>query len=524
MAIKGVLLSTKEGKLLFYRNYSQMEHSLFEDFAFSLPQKIKVENQHTFSNHGNNRLIYLPLESLLIVLVTSKESNIIEDIETVNMMKEILYTVLQQKNNEEGVYEHYVDLAFSFDDMINLQTRNSVNQNQILALLEMDSNNEKLHNNMMLERENEQKKKTEAEFVKLEKSKKIQSIIDSELQSIDKSLKDFSLKNKIDFVKVEEDVKDNEIFEHKRDIDLEQKKAPQIKGMKLGGAKNKPKNLSNMFDFKKQKNQNERKDSRDVEETKKEFIEENKNTYNPLGEEVEFTISEKMSAKINEEGEYSFFDLKGTFFIYIKNPNLERFTIKVHKKEEKHLPLKLPPNFEKKLWKNNILALKPKASSLQKDTLIETLKYNLTFTDIESTKPFNISFWFSGKEFSSEIEFNEDQKIFKEVKNLKIVFKKLKNASTYRVKDTENSAIVKKEEAMEWVIDNLDQDNNNASFILEFQREISGDDVFPALITINSELVLLQLDVLACEDETGRQVRFAFKKQLTDKDFVVGEE
>ena len=37
MGIEGVLLSTNEGKLLFYWNYSKISHSLFEEFAFSLP-------------------------------------------------------------------------------------------------------------------------------------------------------------------------------------------------------------------------------------------------------------------------------------------------------------------------------------------------------------------------------------------------------------------------------------------------------------------------------------------------------
>lgn len=37
MTIEGILLSNKNGRLLFYRNYGDIAHSLFEDFAFSLP-------------------------------------------------------------------------------------------------------------------------------------------------------------------------------------------------------------------------------------------------------------------------------------------------------------------------------------------------------------------------------------------------------------------------------------------------------------------------------------------------------
>ena len=512
MAIKGVLLSTKEGKLLFYRNYSKIGHSLFEDFAFSLPQKIKIENQHTFSNHGQNRLIYLPLDNLLIVLVTTKDSNIIEDIETVNMMKEILYTVLQQKNNEEGVYEHYVDLAFSFDDMINLQTRNNVSQNQILNLLEMDSNNEKLHNNMMDQREKEQKKKTEAEFRKLEKSKKIQSIIDKELLSIDKSLKDFSKNNNIGVV--EEEGIDDFLEKKKKTREYKDlvvnKKVTKMKGMKLGGKKKK-KNLSNMFGFKKKEKKEEKKEIEEIEEKE----------YNPLSEEIVLTINEKISGKINSEGEYTFFELKGILYILIKNPKLARFDIITTKTVQKHLNLKLPPNFDKRNWKKNILSLKKKASSLQKNVLIETLKYNLNYTDLDNTIPFNISFWFSGKEFSSEIEFNEEQNFFKEIKNLKIIFKKLNSDFGYKIKDSENSEILQNDDMMIWSTNLLNLENLSSSLILNFENEILEKNIFPAEIEIEADNVLFDFDVTKIVEDGGREVKFEVKRVLTAKDFVI---
>lgn len=43
------------------------------------------------------------------------------------MMKDVVYRILGGSHNEEGVYDHCFDLAFAFDDMINLNMRNSVN-------------------------------------------------------------------------------------------------------------------------------------------------------------------------------------------------------------------------------------------------------------------------------------------------------------------------------------------------------------------------------------------------------------
>ncbi len=35
-------------------------------------------------------------------------------------MKDIVYSILEGENNENGVFKHYLDLSFGFDDMVNL--------------------------------------------------------------------------------------------------------------------------------------------------------------------------------------------------------------------------------------------------------------------------------------------------------------------------------------------------------------------------------------------------------------------
>lgn len=42
-------------------------------------------------------------------------------------MKDVVYRILAGKHSSEGVYDKCFDLAFAFDDMVNLNMRNSVN-------------------------------------------------------------------------------------------------------------------------------------------------------------------------------------------------------------------------------------------------------------------------------------------------------------------------------------------------------------------------------------------------------------
>ncbi len=186
------MLSTSEGRLIFYRNYAPISQSLFEDFAFSLPQTMKKESQHTFAVHGQYRLIYLPIEGLLLSLVTDKNSNILEDIESVAVMKEVVSSIIGSQPDQTAIFDHYVDLVLAFDDMVNLNTRNAISKTQISALLEMESNNEKIHNAMQENKEKEAMRKAEEEARKIERTHKAHDLVTKELKEIDKTMREFS--------------------------------------------------------------------------------------------------------------------------------------------------------------------------------------------------------------------------------------------------------------------------------------------------------------------------------------------
>ena len=177
MSIQAVMVSNPKGKLLFYRNYGSVAHNLFEDLAFSLPQSMKKDAQHTFVLHGQYRLIYLPIEKVFMSLVTDQNSNILEDIESVAQMKEVITSIIGSQADESAIFEHYVDLALAFDEMVNLNSRNAISKTQIAALLEMESTNEKLFNAMIEGKEKEAMRKAEEEVKKIERAQKVQELV-----------------------------------------------------------------------------------------------------------------------------------------------------------------------------------------------------------------------------------------------------------------------------------------------------------------------------------------------------------
>lgn len=514
MTIKGVLLSNKEGRLIFYRNYSDISHSLFEDFAFSLPQKIKIEAQHTFSLHGNYRLNYLPIEdTLLLVLVVSLDSNIIDDMESVGKMKEVVYSILGQDVKEQNVYDNFIDLAFAFDDMINLQMRNVISKNQVMALLEMDSANEKMHNAIMKNREKEAQKKTEEEFRKIEKTRRAQDIIGKELQTIDASIKSYTGVN--DFKEVispDMQIKNNNFAfgdEKKEKVSS----VAKIEGISLG--KPKTKKTSGLTDLFEKPARKEK-----IQETPK-TIEEEEKVYNVLAEDMLLSLEEKLNGHINADGEFTKLELKGVLYLYINNPNLNYFQIQTNCNQIKSIPMKIPPSFDKKLWSKGILVLKEKIAPLQPNIYIETVKYGINFSNLEEVVPFNFSFWFSGQEFSAEIKFNENQQLFEAVDNIELQFSKITADTKFNVQDIEDSSWELISNQFVWKIPTLNAETSSASLILNFPNEMDESTLLPAEVKLDSPHIVSNLQIQNVKKQDSDDAKYEFRKRLIAKDLTI---
>lgn len=96
----------------------------------------------------------MPIESLFLVLITNKNSNIIEDLEVLRQLNRVVVALCNQSKSEIAdpadieekiVMKRAFDLILSFDDVITQGYRESVQQSQLDAFLEMDSTDEKIY-------------------------------------------------------------------------------------------------------------------------------------------------------------------------------------------------------------------------------------------------------------------------------------------------------------------------------------------------------------------------------------------
>merc|ERR1712048_533751 len=131
----------------------------------------KDGGQHTFIETESVRYVYQPIEKMYLVLITTKNSNILEDLETLRLFARVIPEYCRTQD-ESDIADHAFELIFAFDEVVALGYRESVNLAQIRTFTEMDSNEERVALAIRESQEKEAKAQMLARAKELEKQRK----------------------------------------------------------------------------------------------------------------------------------------------------------------------------------------------------------------------------------------------------------------------------------------------------------------------------------------------------------------
>lgn len=145
-----------------------------------------VSVDHTYFETDAVRFVYHPMESgMYLVLVTTKGSNIIENLETLRLLSKMMQEICHAHpassstqssiTNEDTVLANAFDIVFAFDEAISFGYREPVTSAQINQYVEMESHEERLHQMIQQSKENEAKETARRKQLELAEMRKKQA-------------------------------------------------------------------------------------------------------------------------------------------------------------------------------------------------------------------------------------------------------------------------------------------------------------------------------------------------------------
>ena len=147
MVILSAAVTTKNGRALLSRQFVDMNRLRVEGLLAAFPKLQGTGNkQHTFVETDSVRYVYQPVESIFLLLITNKASNIVEDLETLRLLSKVVPEIAGG-TSEDKVSDHAFELVFAFDEVITTGGyRETIDMRTIRQNLDMDSHEEKLAN------------------------------------------------------------------------------------------------------------------------------------------------------------------------------------------------------------------------------------------------------------------------------------------------------------------------------------------------------------------------------------------
>ncbi|CAN8096589.1 unnamed protein product [Discula destructiva] len=519
MVVLAASICTRGGKAVLSRQFREMPRSRIEALLASFPKLADSGTQHTTVEQDNVRFVYQPLDELYIVLITNRQSNILQDIDTLHLFAQVVTSTCKSLDEREILKNAY-ELLSAFDELVTLGYRENLTISQIKTFLEMESHEERIQEiiarNKELEATEERKRKAKQLEMQRKESAKAGRGMGGGMGNNMPRTPVYPTYTPPTRPAVTDTYDTYEAEKNKNKF-----AAPKGKGMQLG---KKSKN-SDMFERVRGEMGHEVDDSplitpaaapRPVADTPAPRVSTTLDR-----DAIHITVNEAISAKLSREGTVNSLVVSGDLNLRISDPSLTKLKLDLSAQASHGAQFRTHPNVDKNLFNSSrVIQMSKPEKGFPVNQSVGVLRWRASpKVDDTSALPISFTVWVnkgSADTYNMTVEYElTGGDVLKDV-SVTIPY----TTSEPTVSSFDATYDVSGD-SLEWTIGTVDEDNSSGAF--EFEAEADDEnEFFPMQVRFSKTTPFVDVDVSSVAlIEVDEEVTFSKEIKSIADNFVI---
>ena len=493
------------------RQFREMNRSRVEALLASFPKLADSGTQHTTVEQDNVRFVYQPLDELYMVLITNRQSNILQDIDSLHLFAQVVTSVCK-KLEEREILRNAFELLSAFDELVTMGYRENLSMSQIKTFLEMESHEERIQEIIARNKELEASEERKRKAKQLEMQRKEAARSAAYGRGMPPKMPQYPTYTPPARPTVTDTYN---AYEAEKNKTFNKPLATRGKGMQLG----KKSKTTDIYDkVRADMGNTEVEDSAPLAgvQTTKPTTTAPSTTSRPsldtTTSPIHIILAEQIIARLSREGSLQSFEVKGDMQLKISDPSLTKLSLTLMANEG---PLKAQfrthPNVDKNLFTSSkVIQLKDSTKRFPSNNSIGVLRWRATApADTPDVLPITFTVWVnrSSDSYTITIEYE----LTSPATTLRDVIVTIPYSSAEPAVSSFDSMYEVTGDSLEWTIGAIDESNSTGSFEFEAQTAPGGDEseFFPMSVKFDMVKPFIEVDVLNAKlVEEGEEMNF----------------
>ncbi|KAK5166567.1 coatomer subunit delta [Saxophila tyrrhenica] len=504
MVVLSAAITTRSGKPILARQFRQMQRSRVEALLASFPKLADTASQHTTVEQDNVRFVYQPLDELYMVLITNKQSNILQDINTLHLFAQVVGSVCKSLDERE-IGRNAFELLCAFDEVVTLGYRENLTMSQIKTFLDMESHEERIQEIIARNKELEASEERKRKAKQLEMQRKEMSRAgrggNGSMSSMGRH-QSFAPTTYTPPPSTPSMTDSYDSYTAAKNEKFGKAMPSRGKGMQLG-KKNK---TGSMFEAVRGDLGAEAEPSAPlagVPTPAAPSIQPNiQSSGGPRSsidrDGIHITVAEAITARLSREGAIESFEVKGDLQLRISDASLTQIRLRLNSGDTRNAQLNAHPKVDRTQFRsNNIIQLTDSTKGFPANNSIQVMRWRLTAKpDDVSDPPIKFTVWMSETSANTHSVTVEYELTGSD--SLKDVTVMIPYASSEPSVSSFDAIYEVSGDSLEWNIGNVDDSNPAGSFEFEAQAQ-SEAEFFPMQVRFAKTRPWVDIDVASVE-------------------------